>query len=117
MARRTDSIAVETLDADSKWSVGGEIKSDDWTPDDLTVLRAYEWDRINFSDPKKLKKTADRMGISVEELNKIRKRTIKNAIKAINTRNSKKGIKVTVAADIIKVTSQKTGLKDAAIKA
>ena len=55
MARRTDSIAVETLDADSKWSVGGEIKSDDWTPDDLTVLRAYEWDRINFSDPKKLK--------------------------------------------------------------
>ena len=96
--------------------MGGEIKSDDWTPDDLTVLRAYEWDRINFSDPKKLKKTADRMGISVEELNKIRKRTIKNAIKAINTRNSKKGIKVTEAADIIKVTSQKTGLKDAVIK-
>ena len=116
LARRTDSIAVETLDADSKWSVGGEIKSDDWTPDDLTVLRAYEWDRINFSDPKKLKKTADRMGISVEELNKIRKRTIANAIKAINTRNSKKGIKVTEAADIIKVTSQKTGLKDATIK-
>ena len=108
LAKRTNSIAVETLDADSKWSVGGEIKSDDWTPDDLTVLRAYEWDRINFSDPKKLKKTADRMGISVEELNKIRKRTISNAIKAINSRNSKKGIKVTEAADIIKVTSQKS---------
>ena len=42
--------------------------------------------------------------------------TIKNAIKAINSRNSKKGIKVTEAADIIKVTSQKTGLKDATIK-
>ena len=47
---------------------------DEWTADDLTILRAYEWDRINFTDKNKLKKTADRMQISVEELNKIRKK-------------------------------------------
>ena len=44
----------------------------------LPILRAYEWDRINFTDSKKRKRTADRMGITEEELNVIRKKTLEN---------------------------------------
>ena len=75
LAQMTNSIIMDTThkNAKSVWTVGGVIKSDEWTADDLTILRAYEWDRINFTDKNKLKKTADRMQISVEELNKIRK--------------------------------------------
>ena len=53
------------------WTVGGVIKSKHWSADDLTILRAYEWDRINFTDPKKAKKIADKMGITIDELNNI----------------------------------------------
>ena len=90
---------METYDADSMWSVGGLIKSKEWSADDLTILRAYEWDRINFSNPKKLEKTAKRMAITVEELNKIRRRTLSNAVKAISSRQVSKA-NVTKAADI-----------------
>ena len=31
------TIIHETYDADSAWSVGGLIKSDEWTADDLTI--------------------------------------------------------------------------------
>ena len=53
------------------------IKSDDWDPEEVSILRAYEWDRINFTDPIKREKTAEMMGITIEELNKIRRDTRK----------------------------------------
>ena len=105
LAERTDSIIMETYDADTMWSVGGLIKSKEWTADDLTILRAYEWDRINFSNPAKLKKIANRMAITVEELNKIRRRTMTNAIKTISSRQSSKE-SVTKAADIALVSKK-----------
>ena len=110
LAERTNSIIENTYDADSSWSVGGLIKSDEWNADDLTVLRAYEWDRINFSSPKKIKKIADRMGISIEELNKIRKRTMNNAITAISSRGAPAD-DTNQAADITLVPSEKTSQK------
>ena len=103
LAERTNSIIKDTYDADSAWSVGGLIKSKEWTADDLTILRAYEWDRINFSNPKKLRKIADRMGVTIEELNEIRKRTLKNAIKAISSRDGSTE-SVAKAADIALVS-------------
>ncbi len=42
----------------------------------MNLLRAYEWDRINFTDPIKRKRTADRMGIIEHELNDIEKKNI-----------------------------------------
>jgi len=51
-----------------------QIKSDEWTSKDISILRAYEWDRINFA-PHKIQKQADLWGISIEELNKIRQET------------------------------------------
>ena len=101
LAVQTDSIIQETYDADSMWTVGGLIKSKEWTADDLTILRAYEWDRINFSDSKKLNRTAKQMGITVEELNKIRKRTLTNSLKSISARHvTKDQTSITRAADI-----------------
>jgi radical SAM superfamily enzyme YgiQ (UPF0313 family) len=87
LARETGSLIMNRKDSESKWTVGGVIKSDDWTVNDLTILRAYEWDRINFTDPIKLKKIADRMDISIDELNNIRKKTLDNAIKSISARH------------------------------
>ena len=100
LAEKTNSLITDTYEGDSMWTVGGGIKSDHWSADDLTILRAYEWDRINFSNPKKLKKIADRMAISVEELNVIRRRTLDNAKKAIATRQASRGSVTTKAADI-----------------
>jgi radical SAM superfamily enzyme YgiQ (UPF0313 family) len=51
-----------------------QIKSDEWTAKDITILRAYEWDRINFA-PHKIENTAKLWGVGVEELQKIRKNT------------------------------------------
>ena len=109
LAKKTNSMRIDTEDAETMWSVGGIITSEQWSADDLTILRAYEWDRINFSDPKKLKRIADRMGISIEELNKIRRRTIDNAHKAIaNRKISGADSSVKNAADIALVSSSNT---------
>jgi radical SAM superfamily enzyme YgiQ (UPF0313 family) len=53
----------------------GRIKSTEFSSKDISILRTYEWDRINFSDADKRKKTAEIMGVSPEELETIRKST------------------------------------------
>jgi radical SAM superfamily enzyme YgiQ (UPF0313 family) len=55
----------------------GWIDTDEFRHQDLKILRAYEWDRINFSDPVKRKKIARMMRITEERLNEIRKGTLK----------------------------------------
>jgi radical SAM superfamily enzyme YgiQ (UPF0313 family) len=63
------------FDADKvKWSTG-QIETDEFSADDLTILRAYEWDRINFTDKKKLENICRAMGVTVEEMNETRKNT------------------------------------------
>lgn len=61
-----------------RWSMG-QIETDEFSPGDLTILRAYEWDRINFTSKEKRIKTANRMALSESELLKIRRKTMKNA--------------------------------------
>jgi len=53
----------------------GKIRTDEFSPQDLAILRAYEWDRINFKTPEKRKKIARMMRISEEELEEIRRET------------------------------------------
>ena len=105
LAQNTNSLINDRLDSETMWTVGGLIKSKHWSADDLTILRAYEWDRINFSDQRKLQKISNRMGIKVEELNVIRKRTLDNAIKTISERKSQ-DYTVKKAADIALVHSE-----------
>ena len=62
---------------DMDWS-RGQIETDEFTRQDLTILRAYEWDRINFTDPQRRKNIARMMNITEDELNKIRKRTLRS---------------------------------------
>lgn len=56
----------------------GLITTDEFTPEELAVLRAYEWDRINFSTPEKIKRACALMEITEEELNEHRKATRRN---------------------------------------
>lgn len=53
----------------------GFITTDEFTPDELMVLRAYEWDRINFSTPQKTSLIANMMSMNLDELTQHRKNT------------------------------------------
>lgn len=53
----------------------GVIKSDEWNSRDLQILRAYEWDRINFSTAEKIATIARMQGLTVEEVATWRKNT------------------------------------------
>ncbi|MEJ1376590.1 MAG: radical SAM protein [Candidatus Sedimenticola sp. (ex Thyasira tokunagai)] len=57
------------------WSES-RIVSEEFTQQDLRVLRAYEWERINFSKLEKREKIARMMRISEETLNQLRKETL-----------------------------------------
>ena len=52
-----------------------QIKSDQWSSKDVSVLRAYEWDRINFATPERRERVAELWGIAPAELEAIRKQT------------------------------------------
>lgn len=70
----------EGFDPDkTKWSTG-QIQTDEFTPNDLSILRAYEWDRLNFSTPEKRNRICEAMGITHQELNQIRKATRANVL-------------------------------------
>lgn len=53
----------------------GNITTDEFTPAELEVLRAYEWDRINFSTPEKRERACRILNITEEELENYRKQT------------------------------------------
>jgi len=58
------------------WWNSGQIETKDFSAGDLTILRAYEWDRINFASAEKRQRTAEMMGITEEELLEIRRKTL-----------------------------------------
>jgi len=74
MATDIGAISNETDGARVDWRFS-QITSNDWTAEDISVLRAYEWDRINFDTPKKIMHMAEMWAISEEELRDIRKKT------------------------------------------
>ena len=51
-----------------------QLKSDEWTSKDVSILRVYEWDRINFA-PDRIERTAEIWGVPVDKLNQIRQDT------------------------------------------
>lgn len=53
----------------------GVITTDEFTPFELQVLRAFEWDRINFKTKEKKEKIAKMIGVTIEELDQWRKET------------------------------------------
>ena len=66
MKKKILLVVPNTTDYDSEnieWRVG-LIETDEFSREDLTILRAYEWDRINFTDENKRKRTAQMMHIT-----------------------------------------------------
>lgn len=53
----------------------GVISTPEFTSTDLEIIRAFEWDRINFANPKRQETIARMMGITMDELNKRRRDT------------------------------------------
>jgi hypothetical protein len=78
LCAETRTFKKDFKESEVRWSMG-QIETDEFSAGDLTVLRAYEWDRINFTDPEKRRKTVEMMGITEDELRLIRKRTIEGA--------------------------------------
>lgn len=74
MCERENAFAPDFDPYTLSWNKG-QIISPHFDDRELTILRAYEWDRINFSTPEKIQATADMMDISVEELNATRRET------------------------------------------
>lgn len=56
----------------------GVIETKDFKPMELQILRAFEWDRINFTDEKRKQSIARMEGITLEELEEWRIRTRRN---------------------------------------
>jgi radical SAM superfamily enzyme YgiQ (UPF0313 family) len=69
-------------ESEIRWSTG-QIETEEFTSNNLTILRAFEWDRINFTNPDKRKRTATIMGITEQELLGIRRSTLKNAVQLV----------------------------------
>jgi hypothetical protein len=67
-----------------RWSTG-QIETDEFSADDLTILRAFEWDRINFTNQNKLENICRMMGITLSDMDIIRKKTLANAINLIRS--------------------------------
>jgi len=74
MAADIGAISDESGGARVDWRFS-QITSEEWTAEDISVLRAYEWDRINFETPEKLKNMAELWAVSEEEICDIRKKT------------------------------------------
>lgn len=78
LCERTGAFRQGFRQDDIRWSVG-QIESTEFRSEDLTILRAYEWDRINFTDPEKRRRTAAMMNVEESELLEIRRRTLLGA--------------------------------------
>jgi len=78
MAENLGSFEVDPNEVVVDWR-NGQLKTDEWCGKDISVLRTYEWDRINFSTPEKRAKVAEIWGVTEEEMSQIRKET-RNAL-------------------------------------
>jgi len=65
----------------------GQIETEEFSSEDLTILRAYEWDRLNFSTVEKREKIKKMMHIDDNELQRIRRETRKNVIRQMRGDN------------------------------
>ena len=77
-----DAIAANSLSDDFSFETfefygfgRGVITTDEFTPFELQVLRAFEWDRINFKTEERRQKIARMLGISLQELDQWRRDT------------------------------------------
>jgi len=73
MAREMGVLGAAQDDVAVDWRYG-QILSDEWTPKDVSTLRVYEWDRINFA-PGRIERVCEIWGMTIDEINAVRKGT------------------------------------------
>ncbi|MBF0624171.1 MAG: radical SAM protein [Magnetococcales bacterium] len=73
MARAMNALDVHEDDLKVNWR-HSQLRSEEWTPQDLSILRVYEWDRINFA-PDRIDRVAKIWGMSREQLQEVRRQT------------------------------------------
>ena len=78
IAKESGSL-IENYDINNHLWTDGFIRTPEFRPQDLKIFRAYEWDRINFSDSLRKKKIAVMMNVTEERLDEIRKTTLARA--------------------------------------
>ena len=78
MAEKLDAFDTSPHSVEVNWRFS-QIKSEEWGPRDVSILRAYEWDRINFSDPERRKRVTEIWGMDDDDLSAIRHAT-RNAV-------------------------------------
>ena len=78
LARQTRTLIFNDELPKVDWRYG-QITSPEWTPKDISILRAYEWDRINFA-PERMDRLMAITGATRMELNTMRKKTRDNLV-------------------------------------
>ena len=73
MAIEMDLLDIKSDSLKVDWRTS-HITSTEWSSDDVSSLRVYEWDRINFQ-PNRIEKVAEIWGLSVEEMQVVRRKT------------------------------------------
>ncbi len=74
MAESMDAFDTPSDGLEVNWRFS-QIKSDEWSPKDVSILRAYEWDRINFGSQERRDRVAEIWGMPESELATIRQAT------------------------------------------
>lgn len=74
MAKNLDAFDTPSDGLEINWRFS-QIRSDEWTPKDVSILRAYEWDRINFGSQVRRDRVAEIWGMPESELDAIRQAT------------------------------------------
>lgn len=86
LCEETNSFKKDFDQENISWNTG-QISSQYFDHRELTLLRSYEWDRINFKSEEKRKKICQMMNCSEAELENIRMDTRKNTIQNIQKEN------------------------------
>lgn len=76
-AKETGALAPDfSFFDDTHFGMGvGYLTTDEFTPRELEILRAFEWDRINFSTPEKRERACQILELTQDELSEFRKQT------------------------------------------
>lgn len=82
LCEETNSFKPNFDQQQISWN-SGQICSMHFDDRELTLLRAYEWDRINFKTQEKIQKICKMMNCSKSDLEHLRIETRKNALKKI----------------------------------
>ncbi|QEP42775.1 radical SAM protein [Ectothiorhodospiraceae bacterium BW-2] len=78
------ALATNAMDVENEESYKidwrySKVKSNEWTGKDVSILRVYEWDRINFS-PERIERISELWGMSIEDISELRKKTRDNLV-------------------------------------